>query len=286
MGGGDALKFQNTTVASFTAHDFQLQIDYSKLGATTFSDDFSGPLSLYNKTYKPTGVWTPDFGYGGMNAYTLTGNGEKEIYTSPYYNNQPGTFSESPFVSNSDGTLSIWGKQSTNPNLYGYNYTSGLITTAHSFSQLYGYFEMRAELPTGAGTWPAFWMMPSNGSWPPELDIMEVLGNDPSAVHQTAHTQQAGVHTSSADIAYSPPTSDGFHTYGVLWSPTDLVFYVDGVETYDIATPADMNTKMYMLVNLALGGWAGGIDNSALPAEMKVDYVHAYALPSNWQSLF
>jgi serralysin len=41
-----------------------------------------------------------------------------------------------------------------------------------------------------------------------------------------------------------------------------------------------------MVLNMALGGWAGAIDDSALPAEMKIDYVHAYALPSNWQTLF
>ena len=284
MGDGDGLLLKNVSLSSLSAKNFQLQIDYSKLGAMTFSEEFNS-LSLYSKTYNPTGKWTPDLGYGDINSYTLTNNGEKQICTSPYFHGHAGDFSESPFVVNGDGTVSIWAKQSTNSEIYGYGYTSGVLTTKNSFSQLYGYFEMRADLPEAAGVWPAFWMLPSNGAWPPELDIMEVLG-DGTTVHTTAHTRQTGTHTSAADTNFTPQTSDGMHTYGALWSPEKLVYFVDGVEVFETATPADMNTKMYMLVNMAMGGWAGAIDNSALGAEMKIDYVRAYALPDNWATLF
>ncbi|MDB5495349.1 MAG: endo,3,4-beta-glycanase, C-terminal secretion signal protein, partial [Phenylobacterium sp.] len=279
LGGGDGLVFRNAQVSQFTAANFQLQLDTSKLGAMTFHDEFSSPLSVWNATYNPTGTWRPDYGYQGANgvgSYTLTGNGELQVYTSPYFRDHNGDFSESPFVSNPDGTLSIVAKPSTNSELFGYGYTSGMISTKQSFAQTYGYFEMKAELPQAAGGWPAFWLVPADGSWPPELDVMETLTNDAHADYTTEHSIATGVHTSHGISSYIPDTASGFHTYGVLWTPTDLVWYVDGVEVFHTATPADMNKPMYMIANLALGGWGGTIDPATMPETMTIDYIRAY----------
>ncbi|HEV2531277.1 family 16 glycosylhydrolase [Phenylobacterium sp.] len=283
FGGGDGVVLRNIQASALTAANFELQLDTSKLGAMTFHDEFSSPLSIWNATYNPTGTWRPDFGYqgpDGVGSYTLGSNGEKQIYTSPYYRDHNGDFSGSPFQSNSDGTLSIVARPSTNSELFGYNYTSGMISTKESFSQTYGYFEMRAELPQAAGGWPAFWLVPADGSWPPELDVMETLTADPNLDHTTAHSQSTGSHTSVAAANFIPDTATGFHTYGVLWTATDLVWYVDGVEVFHAATPADMNKPMYMIANLALGGWGGTIDNSQMPEEMRIDYIRAYGLGS------
>jgi hypothetical protein len=40
-----------------------------------------------------------------------------------------------------------------------------------------------------------------------------------------------------------------------------------------------MNKPMFMIANLALGGWGGAIDPAQLPAELKIDHIRAYALP-------
>jgi serralysin len=270
------------TVGSFVASDFQLQIDYAKLGAT-FADEFNKPISLYDPVYNPNGFWRPDYGGNGLAPYTLVGNSEDQIYTSPYFRGHPGDFSESPFTNNADGTLTITARASTNPEIFGYDYTSGAITTKGSFSQLYGYFEMKASVPSAAGAWPAFWLLPADGSWPPELDVMEILGDSPQTVYQSWHSY-SGQQTA---VAFAPQTVDGMHTYGVLWSPTELIWYLDGVETLRAPTPTDMNKPMFMIANMAMGGgWAGAVDPAALPADMKIDYIHAYALPANWQSIF
>jgi len=74
----------------------------------------------------------------------------------------------------------------------------------------------------------------------------------------------------------------GFHTYGVLWTAQTLSFYVDGVEVASMATPSDMNTPMYMLVNLAIDGtWPGDVPASFTSAQMEIDYIRAYALNSS-----
>jgi beta-glucanase (GH16 family) len=282
LGGADGLILRNVQMGQLTAGNFQLQLDASKLGAMTFHDEFSGQLSLWDAQSNPTGTWRPDYGYEGeqgLTSYVLAGNGEKQIYTSPYFRGHNGDFLESPFVANSDGTLSIWARPSSNAEIFGYGYTSGLLTTKESFSQTYGYFEMRADLPDAAGAWPAFWLLPKSGAWPPELDVMETLTTDARSDWTTAHTSlDPSGHASSATSSLAPDTADGFHTYGALWTPATISWYIDGVEVFETATPADMNSPMYMLANMALGGWGGAIDGADMPAEMKIDYIRAYAL--------
>ena len=62
-------------------------------------------------------------------------------------------------------------------------YSSGAIHTRNIYSVKYGKIEMRASMPQGAGTWPAFWMWPAEhhqipGVWADgEIDIVEVYGS-------------------------------------------------------------------------------------------------------------
>ena len=108
---------------------------------------------------------------------------------------------------------------------------------------------------------------------------METLPADPNADCTTAHSNATGVHTSQGTMAFIPDTADGFHTYGVLWTATDLTWYVDDMAVFHAATPADMNKPMYMLANLALGGWSGAIDNSQ-PAGRNEDRLHPRLRPA------
>src|SRR5205085_1194654 len=58
-------------------------------------------------------------------------------------------------------------------------YISGRVTTQNRFEFLYGTVEVRAKLPATQGLWPAIWMLPRDRSWPPEIDVMEMLGQNP-----------------------------------------------------------------------------------------------------------
>jgi Ca2+-binding RTX toxin-like protein len=278
LGGGDGLVFRNLAVGQLTASNFQLQLDLT--GYTrTFNDDFNG-LSLRDPESAPTGTWRTDYGYQGVQgvgSYTLVSNNEKQIYTSPYFREHNGDFAESPFAVNGDGTVSIWARPSANSELFGYGFTSGLLSTKDSFTQTYGYFEMRADLPDAVGAWPAFWLLPADGSWPPELDVMEALSTD-SMSWTTKHWGTPSNHGAEGVQNFVP--GEGFHTYGALWTAGDIRWYVDGVEVNRTTTPADMNKPMFMIANLALGGWAGTVDATHLPAEMKIDYIRAYQLPT------
>lgn len=154
-------------------------------------------------------------------------------------------------------------------NVADYPYLSGLISTQPSFSQTYGYFEMRAQLPQGKGLWPAFWMLPQDGSWPPEIDVVESIG-DPSRVYMTLHSSVAK--TVGIEARITPNTA---HSFAVSWDPADLIWYIDGAEVGRAPTPEDMHKPMFMLANLATGGtWTDAATPS--PAKLMVDYIRAY----------
>ncbi len=175
-----------------------------------------------------------------------------------------------------NGALDITATPGSNPLNLPYN--SSVITTQNSFSQLYGYFEINAQMPAGQGLWPAFWMLPASGAWPPELDIFEVLGNAPTTLYFLTHSTVQATQGTTLNVAN---VSSGFNKYGVMWGPQTVDLYINGVEVASMATPADMNVPMYMLANLAVGGYWPGNPNSStvFPATMKIDYVHACAYP-------
>ena len=272
LGSSEVLVFNNTTIDKFQAGQFELPID--KSGMTLSFSDYFNTLSLWDGH---SGTWDTNFWWGAENGSSLTRNNELQWYIDANY---APTSSVHPF-SVDNGVLTITAAQASadiKPLINNYDYTSGLLTTHDTFSQTYGYFEMRADLPENAGAWPAFWLLPEDGSWPPELDVVEMYGQNPNSLLMTAHTNQTGQHTTVGSTV-NVSNTDGFHTYGLLWTPDKLVWTYDGVQVAEAATPSDMHKPMYMLVDLAIGGQAGAPpDHLATPAEMKIDYIRAYTL--------
>ncbi|TPL92670.1 family 16 glycosylhydrolase [Mesorhizobium sp. B2-3-12] len=272
LGSGEILEFKDTTIDKLQPGQFKLPIDMSTM-KLSFSDDFNA-LNLHNAQ---GGTWDTNFSWGAPNGSTLTSNGELQWYIDANY---APTSSVHPF-SVGNAVLTITAAQAPadiKPLINNYEYTSGIITTHDTFSQTYGYFEMRADLPENTGAWPAFWLLPEDGSWPPELDVVETRGQDPNSLIMTAHSNATGTHTKVTSTVNTMDTA-GFHTYGLLWTPDKLVWTYDGVQVAEAATPSDMHKPMYMLADLAVGGFAGAPpDHLATPAEMKIDYIRAYTL--------
>ena len=160
----------------------------------------------------------------------------------------------------------------------------------------YGYFEASIKLPKGKGTWPAFWMMPVGNNWNTnpwpmcgEIDIMEEVGVVPNEVSSSVHTQDYN-HTKNTQKTHAMKIADAegaFHTYALLWTADEITTYVDGKEQLHVTKAAlgsDHNQwpfhyAFYPILNLAWGGdWGGmqGVDESALPVTMEVDYVRVF----------
>jgi len=239
-------------------------------------------------------VWCDEFNYTGLPDSDLWnydiggsgwGNGEAQYYTFEDEDNA--------YVGN--GVLTI---KAIKEYYQGNEYTSARLITKNTGDWLYGKIQVKAKLPSGKGTWPAIWMLPTDweyGGWPDsgEIDIMEFVGYDGNRVHSTIHTK-AYNHSIGTQVGVSKTLNDledAFHVYEIEWEPGVIRTYVDGeiYATFDYdaadniynenfeAWPFDKD--FHLILNLAIGGaWGGaqGIDDSIFPTEFLIDYVRVY----------
>jgi len=166
---------------------------------------------------------------------------------------------------------------------------SGLLASADAkgggFAQQYGYFEMRARLPSGPGVWPAFWLdsMPSADSNDAsiEIDVLEHYGKFPNYYNSTVIVWEKDRSKSRAEHSQIKvpwgTLSEAFHTYGVSVHPEWIVMYFDRIEIWRTPTPPEHQHKLMLLLDLAIGGGWPTTDTPS-PSFMEVDYVRAYQI--------
>ncbi len=158
-------------------------------------------------------------------------------------------------------------------------YISGAITS-YPFAQTYGYFELRGRIPAGRGLWPAFWLLPSDMSWPPEIDVMEVLGDRPSTLYTTLHSRRLPIGKSEGFATITIDLSKADHAFGVDWGPARVRYYLDRRLVFSRPTPADWHKPFYLLANLAVGAtgsWPGPPDaTTRFPARFRIASIRAW----------
>jgi beta-glucanase (GH16 family) len=257
-------------------------------GTLVWSDEFtntSGAPAQPNPA-----VWTYDTGNSGF------GNSELENYCAWGSSTSPcSTTSPSEFVG-TDGYLHIEAQQPS-PGVY----TSARLKTQGLFSFQYGRLEVKAMVPEAQGFWPAAWLLGNNINniqWPAcgEQDVLERVNAAGSpdwnegSVHGTGFTGGTGLGTQYPFP--SGQTAAQWHTYGMIWSPGSVQYYIDAPSTvYATYTPSslaalndgavwpfDDGQSNFIILNLAIGGsWPGPPDSSTpFPSEMLVDYVRIY----------
>lgn len=238
-------------------------------------------------------VWSDEFDYEGLPdvekwGYDTGGSGwgNQELQ---YYTNEGNAWVE-------NGRLIIEARKEEKE---GCDYTSARLVSRGKGDWKYAKIEVCAKLPSGVGTWPAIWMLPTDwvyGNWPAsgEIDIMEHVGYDQDVVHASVHTQSYyhSIGTQKTNTIKVEGVSEEFHVYAVEWLPDTIKFFVDDEEYFSF-TPTDFkpypsykewpfDKRMHLLLNVAFGGsWGGykGIDDTILPARMEVDYVRVYQSP-------
>lgn len=250
----------------------------------TDNTGFSTPLSYPGKTL----VWADEFSGNTLNAATWNfesgngsggwGNNELEYYTNSTKN---------VFVSN--GNLIIEARKES---VGGFNYSSARLTTQNKQSFTYGRVDIRAKLPKGQGLWPALWMLGNNITtvgWPAsgEIDIMELLGQDPAKSYGTLHYGASSATHASKGSPYTLSTGsfyDQFHVFSMDWQQDQVKLYVDNnlfltVNKTDLGpAPYPFNAPFFFIFNVAVGGnWPGSPDaTSTFPQRMIVDYIRVF----------
>jgi len=238
-------------------------------GAPSFADEFSG-RSVNGSN------WRFDTSRNAQGWY----NNERQYYSA----NRP----ENARVR--EGALIIEARRERLPRARyrdwgGQDYSSAKLVSRRLLG--YGFYEVRAKLPCGRGLWPAVWLLPPDGRWPDagEIDIMEMVGWDPNVIHGTLHsgTFNHAKGTQRGAQKRVPTSCTAFHRYQLEWRPHSITIGVDGRGYMRVVNdrPGDVGawpfTRPYELIlNLAVGGdWGGqrGIDESAFPQRMAVDYV-------------
>jgi beta-glucanase (GH16 family) len=254
-------------------------------GTLVWSDEFTNSTGA-NAQPNPL-VWTYDTGID------CCGNNELENYcawgsaTSPCNPANPNAYV------GTDGYLHIDARQPSTG-----VYTSARLKTQGLFSFQYGRIEVRAQVPEAQGFWPAAWLMGNNIAtikWPAcgEMDVLERINAtttpdwNQGSIHGTGFT---GDNLGTVFHFTSGQTAAGWHTYGMIWSPGSVAYYVDDPThpyvTYTTSSISGLSGAVwpfdtganFILLNLAVGGsWPGSPNASTpFPSEMLVDYVRVY----------
>ena len=253
----------------------------------------AGSVPLLHAQAAPAGwrlVWQDEFDGTGLPdstkwSYDVGGKGwgnhELQFYTDSRREN----------ARQEDGHLIIEARRET---WQGSAYTSARLVTKDKGDWKSGRFEIRARLPLARGTWPAIWMLPTvwnlgNGGWPDngEIDIMEHVGYAPGVVHASTHSQKhqwRNNNQRTATLAV-PDAGTAFHTYTLEWDAGEMRIFVDDHHYFTSRkdggdwTSWPFERNFHLVLNLAVGGdWGGvkGVDETAFPQRMEIDYVRVY----------
>lgn len=163
-----------------------------------------------------------------------------------------------------------------------YEFRSGMVTTGPPAQEdapaklafTYGSVEARLRVPAGRGLWPALWLLPASRESLPEIDLLEVIGQDPGELSMYLHPADPA--EPSPNRRYRVPGADlaeDWHTVRLDWSAGSLRFFLDGVQVWQVTGSQVPDEPMYVVLNLAVGGVFPGPpdERTVFPATFAID---------------
>lgn len=172
-------------------------------------------------------------------------------------------------------------------------HTSASVTTKDKFSWQYGHLVVRAKVTNLVGTWPAIWTLGVECEWPSngEVDVMENYGGNVLANFAWGSNSRWTPHWDSSHwpvADFASDWTDSFHIWEMEWDADRMVIRLDGAVLNDVALTGTVNGSAAcagenpfqqphrLLLNLALGGAGGSVEDLAFPTRYAVDYVRVY----------
>lgn len=197
----------------------------------------------------------------------------------PEYKRRDGYWSRKAVSLDGNGTLAIGTLKD------GDKFLDACVRTKGKFEHVFGYYTARIQLQKEQGHWSAFWLyndsvgkVGNEGRDGTEIDIMEKPWLD-DRINYALHWDGYGkAHKSEGKQVKVPGIMEGFHTYSLLWTPDEYVFYVDGKELWRTKAGGVCQVPLYIKLSDEIGNWAGDIKKANLPDRFLVDYVRVYDL--------
>jgi hypothetical protein len=178
-------------------------------------------------------------------------------------------------------------------------YKAGLLSTArpradngsdYLYAFTYGYVEARIKFPATRGFFTAFWMLPTNRDYEyrTEIDILELLGDDPTTMFMTYHydDRESSFHVNQGRFNNGAcPVKNyakGFVRMGLDWQPNRIAWYIDGVRCAQFTRAADIeNGPMQLILHMMVDNdwqreWSVGLADPTLVRQLEVDYIRVY----------
>jgi len=231
-----------------------------------------GPMSKERYTPKKLGyklVWKDEFKGNKLNPqkWAIRGVGPRGI-----------AFVSEEAVKVEDGYLKLYALKK------GDSLLGSAVGTEGLFMSKYGYYECRAQLQKSPGVWAAFWIQSteiSKGEDPAiygaEIDILEFfkkLGTD-IVSHNVHWAYGPNQRTTRGMQSYLKGVSEGFHTFGLEWTPEKYIFYIDGYKFYEV-TQGISHIEEYIILSMEYPSTHEEIKNTVFPDVFIVDYVKVY----------
>ncbi|MFI5036185.1 MAG: family 16 glycosylhydrolase [Acidimicrobiales bacterium] len=146
--------------------------------------------------------------------------------------------------------------------------TGGLCQCGHA--QTYGAYFVRARV-TGDGPTAVMLLWPAASVWPPEIDFNETAGhinNESATVHYGSNNSQIQ-RTTSVDLTQ-------WHTWGVVWTATSVIYTVDG-KVWGTVSTASAIPNQAMTLDLQQQTWCSSHwACPSAPQSLQVDWVAEY----------
>ncbi|MEM9660433.1 MAG: family 16 glycosylhydrolase, partial [Planctomycetota bacterium] len=186
-----------------------------------------------------------------------------------------------------DGHLRLWmrkdGEAKRDANQEFHTYTSASVQ-AKELSH-FGYYEVRAKPMDSAGS-SSFWFAGTSSGWRTEIDIFELGGK--AKGHERRYNMNLHVfrrpgdkrHTNCGDAWHAPfRFADGFHVFGLAWTPDRLTYYVDGAPVRWVENRYWRQPLYLIFDSETMPDWLGLPEDKDLPSVFEIDYVRVWRLP-------